>query len=81
MLITRIVVEMIASFSKQFRPPAWFGTMMEPIFKITDPPIKLARRVVPPLRLGNVAVDVAVLVIFLSITLLSAVLSSFLRVL
>ncbi len=31
----------------------------EAVFALTDPPIKLVRRVVPPIRVGNVALDLA----------------------
>lgn len=72
-LIARIVIEMIASFSRQFRPPRWFAMLSEPLFVVTDPPMNALRRVIPPLRLGNVALDVAVIVLFLIIMVLQAV--------
>lgn len=79
LLLVRIVVEMIASYSRQFRPPAWFGTVMEPVFRVTDPPLKLVRRLVPPVRLGNVMLDVAVLVLFVVVNLLAIAISTTLR--
>lgn len=64
-VIIRIVVEMIQSFSRSFAPPRWFVWLAEPIFMITDPPVKLLRRLIPPLRMGNVALDISVLVLFI----------------
>lgn len=64
-LIIRIVIEMIQSFSRSFRPPRWFMLVAEPLFVVTDPPVKLLRKLIPPLRMGNVALDVSIIVLFL----------------
>lgn len=63
-LIGRILVEMIQAFSRNFRPPRWFAVCAEFLFVITDPPVKALRRLIPPMKLGNVALDVSVLVLF-----------------
>ncbi|AWB82932.1 hypothetical protein C3B44_03730 [Corynebacterium yudongzhengii] len=72
-LIARIITEMIQSFSKQFRPPRWFAVAAEPIFLITDPPVKLLRRLIPPLRTGNVGIDVSVIVLFIILIVIQAI--------
>lgn len=64
LLLVRIVIEMAESFSRQFRPPRWFAMIAEPIFKITDPPMRFVRRIIPPIRLGGVGLDLSVMVIF-----------------
>ncbi|QGU01729.1 YGGT family protein [Corynebacterium kalinowskii] len=76
LLIARILIEMIQSFSRQFRPPQWFAVLAEPIFVVTDPPVKALRRLIPPVRMGGVALDVSILVLFILIQLLIWVLSS-----
>lgn len=73
MLIARLITEMIQSFSKQFRPPRWFIMVIEPLFVATDPPVKLLRRAIPPLRTGGVGIDVSVLVLFVILIVLQAV--------
>lgn len=75
-LIARIVIEMIQSFSRNFQPPRWFILIAEPLFVITDPPVKALRRVIPPLRLGNVALDLSVIVLFIILSILTAVVYS-----
>ncbi|AKE41554.1 hypothetical membrane protein [Corynebacterium kutscheri] len=64
-LFGRVLIEMIQSFSRNFTPPRWFIIFAEALFVVTDPPVKALRRVIPPLRVGNVALDVSVLVLFL----------------
>lgn len=75
-LIARIVIEMIQSFSRNFQPPRWFIYIAEPLFVITDPPVKALRRVIPPLKLGGVALDMSVIVLFIILTVLQVVVLS-----
>lgn len=73
-LVLRIVIEMIQSFSRNWRPHRWFALVAEPIFMITDPPVKALRKLIPPVQLGGVALDLSVLVLFFGLQLLSTVL-------
>ena len=73
-LIARIIIEMIQSFSRQFNPPRWFMVIAEPLFVITDPPVKTLRRLIPPLQMGGVALDVSVLVLFVLLSILTMIL-------
>lgn len=69
-LIIRIIIEMIQSFSRQFNPPRWFMVIAEPLFVITDPPVKALRRIIPPMQMGGVALDLSVLVLFIILQVL-----------
>ena len=71
-LIARIVIEMIQSFSRSFSPPKWFYVLAEPIFMVTDPSVKLLRRVIPPLPLGNIRLDISVIVLFFILSILGS---------
>jgi len=44
------------------------------VFVITDPPVKLLRRLIPPMPMGNVMVDMSVLVLFFILMILRMVL-------
>ena len=72
-LIVRIIIEMIQSFSRQFNPPRWFMVIAEPLFVITDPPVKALRRIVPHMQMGGVALDWSVLVLFIILQLLQLI--------
>ena len=71
-VIIRLIIEMIQSFSKHFDPPRWFMVLGEFFFVATDPPINFLRRFIPPLPLGGVALDVSVIVLFLALAILQA---------
>lgn len=73
-LILRIIIEMVQSFSRQWRPQRWFSICAEPIFVVTDPPVKGLRKLIPPVQLGGVGLDVSILVLFFGLQLLAMVL-------
>ena len=41
----------------------WNGDRRRTVYSITDPPIKALRKVIPPLRLGNFALDLSFLLV------------------
>ena len=77
LLLARIVIEMIQSFSRSWQPGRAFSVVGEIIFTITDPPVKLLRRVIPPMPMGGVQLDVSVLVLIFILMILRAVLAGF----
>ena len=46
--------------------------LVEAIYTVTDPPLQLLRRVIPPLKVGGVALDLSFLVLFIIINVLLA---------
>lgn len=58
-MFARFIVDFIMSVNRGWRPPAILMPVVDFAFTITDPPLKLVRRFVPPLRLGVVALDLA----------------------
>jgi YggT family protein len=58
-LLVRLVLEYIPIFNRSWRPRGAGLVLAELVYTVTDPPIKLIRRVIPPLRVGPVAIDFA----------------------
>lgn len=73
-LILRIIVEMIQGFSRNWRPQRWFTIVAEPIFVVTDPPVKALRKLIPPVQLGGVGLDVSILVLFFGLQIIVMIL-------
>jgi YggT family protein len=69
-LLARMVLELALSFSRDWRPRGAAAVAAEIVYTVTDPPLKLARRFLPPLRLGPVSLDLAFTVVFIVVTLL-----------
>ena len=69
-VIIRVVLELVQMFARDYRPSGPALVFFEVIYSVTDPPIKALRRVIPPLRIGGVALDLAVLVLLIGIQVL-----------
>ncbi len=58
-LLARLVLEWIPVFDREWRPRGGMLVVAEGVYTVTDPPIRLLRRFIPPLRIGPVAIDLA----------------------
>lgn len=66
LLIARIVVEFIRSFSREWQPKGATVVILEVIMTLTDPPVKLLRRLIPQLTVGAVRFDLSIMVLLLA---------------
>ena len=73
LLIIRLVVDWIQVFARSWQPTGPVLVVLEIVFSITDPPIKAVRKVIPPLRLGSIALDVSFILVFIVVILLMRV--------
>jgi YggT family protein len=76
-LIARIVIDYVFVFAREWRPTGVVLVLVEGIYTVTDPPLRLLRRFIPPLRIGGVSLDLAFLVLFILVQVLIQVLSRF----
>ena len=65
LLIARVVIEFIRSFSRDWHPRGATVVVLEAIMSITDPPVKLLRRLIPQLTVGAVRFDLSIMVLLL----------------
>lgn len=72
-LIGRLIFEWIQVFARDWRPTGVILVIAEAIYTVTDPPLKAIRRVIPPLRLGGVAIDLAFLVLIIVVSILRSI--------
>ncbi|MBY4129782.1 YggT family protein [Rhodococcus sp. 14-2483-1-1] len=63
LLIGRIIVEFIRTFARDWQPTGVVVILLEAIFTVTDPPVKFLRRIIPPLNLGGVRLDLSIMVL------------------
>lgn len=69
-ILARFVVEATRQFARSWRPAGAAAVGVELVYLATDPPIKLLRRVIPPLQIGAVALDLSILILLIAILLL-----------
>ena len=73
-LIGRVVFDWIRLFARDWRPRGAALLVAEPIYPLTEPPLRALRKVIPPLRLGGVSIDLSFMVLFFIVWILLAVL-------
>ena len=63
LLIGRLVLDYVQMFARSWRPKGPLLVVAEAIYTVTDPPLRALRKVIPPLRLGSVSLDLSFLVL------------------
>ncbi len=53
-------------FARSWSPRGVLLVLLEVVYSVTDPPIKALRRVIPPLRIGSVALDLSFLIVLVA---------------
>lgn len=66
----RFIVDWVQVFARNWSPRGVLLVLLEAVYSVTDPPIKALRRVIPPLRIGNFALDISFLIVLVAAYLL-----------
>ena len=63
-LFARLIADWVFTLSRA-RAHGPVAMFLELVYSLTDPPIKLLRRLIPPLRIGGFALDLGFIVLLL----------------
>lgn len=66
LLWIRFVVDWVQVFARSWTPHGPLLVGLEVVYSTTDPPIRALRRVIPPLRLGSIALDLSFLIVMIT---------------
>ena len=69
-LLLRMMFDWVRIFSPTWRPRGPVLVVASAVYGVTDWPMNLLRKVVPPLRLGNVALDMGFLILIIAVSFL-----------
>ncbi|PHX61316.1 MAG: hypothetical protein CK552_01385 [Actinobacteria bacterium] len=70
LFIVRIVFDLVQAFARSWRPRGPILLIAEAIYTVTDPPLRVLRRFIPPLRLGSIQFDLAFLIVLILLQVL-----------
>jgi YggT family protein len=73
-IIIRLIFDWVQMFSRDWKPRGVVLVAAEGVYSVTDPPLKVLRRVIPPLRIGGIALDLAFMLLFFIVVILLRVL-------
>ena len=65
LLTARVIVELVRAFAREWRPAGGVAVALESIYTVTDPPVRLVRRLIPMVRIGGVGLDLSIMVLLL----------------
>ncbi len=73
LLIFRLIMEYVFLLARSYRPTGLVAAALELAYSVTDPPLKALRRVIPPLRIGQVSLDLGFIILFIVVRILMGV--------
>ncbi len=73
LILARLCVDWTRQFARSWRPAGVAAIGFELVYTVTDPPIRLLRRLVPPLQLGTVSLDLSVIILLIVLIVLRQV--------
>jgi YggT family protein len=74
-LLARLVFDWVFLLARSWEPKGAVVVVLEATYSVTDPPLKALRRVIPPLRLGSISLDLAFLVLIIAVQIAMALVS------
>lgn len=77
-LIARMLLSWAPLFAPQWRPHGIVLVLAEAVYTVTDPPLRLFRKVLPPVRVGQVSLDLAFIGLWLATSVAQSLNRSFL---
>ncbi|MFC8037788.1 YggT family protein [Paenarthrobacter sp. NPDC057355] len=66
-LIIRLVFEWVQMFARQWRPRGVALVTAHVVYSVTDPPLARLRRLIPPLQLGGISLDLGFLILIVAV--------------
>jgi YggT family protein len=67
LVLARIIVDITRQFARSWRPVGVTAVGLELVYASTDPPVKLLRRLIPPVRLGSLSLDLSIMILWIGI--------------
>ncbi len=77
LVIARFVVDWIQVLARQWRPSGVVAVICEVIYTVTDPPLRALRKVIPPIRLGQVMLDLSPMILIIVLVIAQGVARGF----
>jgi len=73
LLFARFIVDWILVLSRSWRPTGLMAAGLEVVYSTTDPPLKAVRKVIPPLNLGSIRLDLGFMVLLIAVVILRSI--------
>lgn len=68
-LLLRISISIVRNVDPAWRPRRFMLVVAEVTYSLTDPPLNLLKRLVPPVQIGGMRIDVAFIALFVIVNI------------
>jgi YggT family protein len=81
LLLFRLVMSWVFMFARDYTPRGIMLVFVEVAYTVTDPAVNFIRRIIPPLRIGGIVLDLSllILVLFVQIVVIGIVAGNLIR--
>ncbi len=76
-LLLRMVFDWIQVFARDWSPKGLALVAASFVYRLTDPPLRKLRNMIPPLRIGSVALDIGFLLLLVAVGIGMSITKSF----
>ena len=76
LLFARFVVDWVMVLARSWRPQGLVAAGLEVVYSTTDPPLKAIRKLIPPLNLGSIRLDLGFMVLLIAVLFLRNIANS-----
>ncbi|RBY77159.1 YggT family protein [Geodermatophilus sp. TF02-6] len=76
LLFARFVIDWVMVLARSWRPSGIVAAGLEVVYATTDPPLKAIRKVIPPLNLGTIRLDLGFMVLLIAVYILRGITTS-----
>jgi YggT family protein len=73
LLFARFVVDWVMVLARSWRPTGIVAAGLEVVYATTDPPLKAVRKVIPPLNLGTIRLDLGFMVLLIAVYIVKGI--------
>lgn len=70
LLIARFIIEVVRSIARDWHPRGLAAIVLEFVFTVTDPPVRLLRRAIPAVPIGGIRLDVSIMILLFAVYIL-----------
>lgn len=74
-VLARFVLEMVSSWSRNWRPRSFMLVFASAVYAVTDPILKPLRRMIPPLNMSGVSLDLSAIILIFGLSIVRVVLA------
>ena len=75
----RFVFDIVQAYNRSWRPRGAMLVVADVVYTLTDPPIRFVRRLLPPMRMGPVALDFGWTIVMLVVIILRVIVNALAR--